>query len=70
MANVLGQAVYSDDGILTIEWHGGDRGVVILLSEDGTFSIARRSPTAGYAESCDDKDLRRAYDDISAITNT
>jgi hypothetical protein len=64
------QVLYSDDGILTIEWHAAGRGVVILLSEDGTFSVAQRSDNVGYGENWKGKDLRRVYAEITEIQST
>jgi hypothetical protein len=58
------QVIYSDDGILTLEWHRDGRGVCILLSEDGTFSVARREKTSGYAENTVGKGLSEACQDI------
>lgn len=44
------QIVISDDGILTIEWHRGDHGVVLLFAGDESVAISFRSPGIGYAE--------------------
>lgn len=44
------QIVMSEDGILTLEWHKGNDGVVLLFPGDGSASIAFRGNGVGYGE--------------------
>jgi hypothetical protein len=44
------QIVISEDGIVTMEWHRGDRGAVLLFLGDGTVAMSLRQPGRGYAE--------------------
>jgi len=42
--------MFSDDGILTLQWHRGDYGVALLFAGDGIASIAFSTPRQFYAE--------------------
>lgn len=51
------QILLSDDGLLTIEWHRGNRGAMLLFAGDGIVTIAIRRPGVGYAENGEDAPL-------------
>jgi hypothetical protein len=42
--------MFSDDGILTLQWQHGEHGVALIFAGDGMASIAFRKPWQFYAE--------------------
>jgi hypothetical protein len=42
--------MFSDDGILTLQWQRGEYGLALIFAGDGTASIAFRRPDQFYAE--------------------
>lgn len=42
--------LFSEDGLLTLEWHRAGLGAILLFSGDKSVSIAFRRPGVGYAE--------------------
>jgi hypothetical protein len=71
--NVVPKVTFSDDGLLSLQWQRGDRGVVLVLCGDGTVSIGFRRPGQYYAENGIEllvtDDLPPNYmEDLAAIT--
>lgn len=51
-ANLRGdpKVMFSSDGILTLQWQRGERGVALIFAGDGMVSLAFRQPGKFYAE--------------------
>jgi hypothetical protein len=48
--NVAPRVMFSDDGVLSLQWQRGDCGVLLVLCGDGMASIGFRRPGQYYAE--------------------
>lgn len=44
------RAMFSDEGLLTLQWRGKDRGIAIFFAGDGNATLSFKGPGYGYAQ--------------------